>query len=94
MSGSPTALEQGLDDLSDALDHVESVASIEDWVANLSLQAFNALIQTKLDATYPAPYFEAEQYGVMWRGEHAGEDIDPGIRWATLLRLALKQLQP
>lgn len=85
--------ERGLDDLSDALEGAADAPSVEEWVADLSFDAFNALILIKLDATYPAPYFEAEQYGVIWRGEHGGTDIDPGVRWATLLRLALRQLE-
>lgn len=86
------SLEHGLDDLSDALDEARSAASVEAWIEDLTFDAFNAIIRLKLDATYPAPYFEAEQYGVLWRGELNGTDIDPGVRWATLLRLALRQL--
>ena len=86
--------QAGLDDLSDALTEAATTPSAEEWVERLSFQALNALILTSLDTTYPLPYFQAEQYGVTWRGERAGADIDPGVRWATLLRLALKQLEP
>lgn len=32
------------------------------------------------------------QFGVIWAGERAGEDIDPGVRWVALMQLALSQL--
>jgi hypothetical protein len=86
--------QRGLDELSDALEEAATVESVERWCERLSFDAFNSLIREKLNQTYPLPYFNVETYGVMWPSEHAGEDIDPGVKWATLLRLAIAQVQP
>lgn len=78
-----------------ALDAVRmrQIESPEHFVRELDWHAFLWVIRERLDTIYPADLFESETYGVLWASEHGGSDIDPGVRWATLLRLALKQLE-
>lgn len=67
----------------------------EQFIVRIGMRGLNWMIRTVLDKHYPLDVFPQEdvQYGVMWGGEHAGADIDPGVKWVALLRMALKEVE-
>ncbi len=66
----------------------------ERFAHELGVRGLSWMIQTVLDDHYPTDVFPQDrvQYGVNWAGEHGGEDIDPGVKWIALLRLALEEV--
>ena len=63
------------------------------FVRELGWNGFAWIIRQRLDTIYPAPYFRTEAY-ITWRAEmDYGPGADPGIKWATLLDLAMKELE-
>jgi hypothetical protein len=89
--------EKGQAELERALGQSKRLTDYSDgtaqrFVRELGWHGFLWIIRERLDTIYPAPGFRATTYGVLWGGEHGGEDIDAGVKWATLLDLALEQL--
>jgi hypothetical protein len=69
-------------------------AAFEEFVRSTGIYGLSYLAERILDEHYPADVFQWKevQYGVTWGGEHGGEDIGPGVKWAALLRMAIAEL--
>ena len=92
----PMTIQQpsGWRDVLRAIDSIRSgeIESPEDLVESLTMHGFNYIIRQRLDAIYPADHFRTKQYGVNWHSEHGGEDIEKGVKYVTLLYMALEEL--
>lgn len=61
-------------------------------VHELGIYSLSHLIEKVLDEHYPADVFGNGDLVVELSWAQGRRDIDPGVRWVALLRLALKQL--
>jgi hypothetical protein len=69
--------------------------STDAFVHNMGIYSLSYLIERVLDEHYPADIFgDGEKLYLNWSSNdpQAGGEIDPGVRWCNLLRVALKQL--
>lgn len=65
----------------------------EDLGRLLGLRGLNWLITSVLDYAYPADIFgSAEDVRPLWMRNNGGQELDPGVKWAMLLRLAVQQV--
>lgn len=60
----------------------------------IGMRGLNWMIRAVLDAHYPESVFPQDgvQEGVRWRGSYGGDDIEPGVKWIVLLRMALEEV--
>lgn len=68
-------------------------------VRDTGIYGLSYFIGRVLDEHYPVDIFGDDtsaagiMYGVNWGGEQAGEDIPRGVKWAVLLRHAIRQIE-
>jgi len=66
----------------------------EQFVQRLGWHGFLWIIRERLDTIYPAPNFRSPVH-LTWESElDNGTPADPGVKWATLLDMALAELGP
>ncbi len=65
---------------------------VEDFVRDLGIYTLSALIEKVLDEHYPVEAFgEGTNLYPTWASNHGGTDIDPGVKWVSLLRHAVRE---
>jgi hypothetical protein len=76
-------------------DQDDVVKMMIEWIDRLGMEDLNAIIRRVLDNHYPEDIFpwRDNQFGVLWAGERGGFDIDKGVKWVTLLRMALAEVE-
>lgn len=80
----------GRDDLTEAF---ARSSTVDGFVQLLGMRGLNWLIAAVLSRHYPADVFPPD--GVLypsWGGERGGDDIQPGVKWAATLRLAIEEV--
>jgi hypothetical protein len=85
--------DQGREDLLQALSF--ETPTVDDFIHTLGFHGLNYLIRVMTDAIYPEELFgKADDVQPLWLRGNGGSELDPGVRWVMLLRLALTQVEP
>lgn len=87
-------IDLGKEEVWDLIEGDDRPESPEDFAAGIGIRGLSWLVRAVLDAHYPEDIFPWReiQFGVSWASEHGGTDIDPGVKWVALLRMALDVL--